>query len=355
MRKTAFIAVLTAILCLTGCGSGRHIETSCIWDHRYSAFPSIVEFQGRYYVSFREADSHVFNDRGRADGTVRILVSSNGRRWKSAALLSKDGFDLRDPKLSATPDGRLMVTIGGSIYEGRELLGQIPHVAFSSDGRTFSDPEPVIFDENITDRREWIWRVTWHDGTGYGVTYGDHYALVSTTDGLHYKLVKELDLDKGIFPGESTIRFAPDGRMLMMVRCERGDRMGRWGVSEAPYTDWTWTEMDQHLGGPDFIVLDNGMVVAGTRYEFPRGKCRTILLTGKLEGDFQERYLLPSGGDTSYPGFIEVGDELWMVYYSCHESASGNSSGTMYEAKSGDVSAPRARIYLARIPKSMLF
>ena len=140
----------------------------------------------------------------------------------------------------------------------------------------------------------------------------------------------------------------------MMVRCEGGDSMGRWGVSEAPYTDWTWTEMDFHLGGPDFIVLENGMVVVGSRYHFPNWKCRTMVLTGNMDGDFEERWLMPSGGDTSYPGFLDHGDELWMVYYSCHETANGGSHGTIYDFDPDADDAPRASIYLARIPKSLL-
>ena len=353
MQKSTFLTALSIILLSVSCQSN-HIEVSRIWDEGYSAFPSIVEYQGKYYAAFREASSHIFNDNGQADGKARVLVSKDGRKWKSAALLEKEGYDLRDPKISVTPDGRLMLTLGCSLYVDRELVSWYPHVAFSSDGKTFSDPEPVVFDENITDDREWIWRLTWHDGVGYGVTYGGHFALVRTTDGVNYETVTELSLDKALNPGESTIRFGKDGKMYMMTRCEGGDCMGRWGVSEAPYTEWEWKEMDQHLGGPDFIILDDGSVVAGTRYYFPRGKCRTILLTGDLSGDFEERYLLPSGGDTSYPGFIEVGDEIWMVYYSCHEYTDGDLHKTIYEYVPEEMSRPKASIYLARIPKDLL-
>ena len=44
---------------------------------------------------------------------------------------------------------------------------------------------------------------------------------------------------------------------------------------------------------------------------------------------------LPSGGDTSYPGLLVVGDKLWVSYYSTHET-------------------PKASIYLAKIPISYL-
>lgn len=324
-----------------------------IWDNGYSAFPSIVSFRGKYYVSFREAKSHVFDENGIAAGASRIIVSEDGVHWKSAALLKREGFDLRDPKLSVTPDGRLMVTMGGSIYEDKILKGQIPHVSFSADGENFSDPVPVVFDENITDNEEWIWRVTWKGSVGYGVTYGKHFALLKTLDGLHYEYVTELSPDTDGTPGESTIRFTKDGRMLMMIRCEGKDDSGRWGVSEYPYTDWKWSQIDFHMGGPDFIVLDDGSIVAGSRYTFPSRTNKTLVLRGDADGKFEEMFLVPSAGDTSYPGFIEVGDEIWMVYYSCHESINGTLSDTMYQYESGKARKYRAAIYLAKFQKSI--
>ena len=91
------------------------VRVERIWDRGYSAFPSIVRYKGAMYVSFREGVSHIFDENGIAAGRTRILRSRNGRRWKSVALLSKEGYDLRDPKLSVTPDGRLMVIQGGSV------------------------------------------------------------------------------------------------------------------------------------------------------------------------------------------------------------------------------------------------
>lgn len=342
--------ILLSVLFISGCCNKSQIEVTKIWDNGYSAFPSIVKYGDNFYVSCREAKSHIFDDKGRADGKARILVSSDGKSWESVALLEKEGYDLRDPKLSVTPDGRLMVTMGGSVYENRELVRFIPQVSFSSDGRTFSNPEPVVFDDNITDEREWIWRVTWNGDTGYGVTYGTHFALVKTTDGVHYDFVKELDLDRSNAPGECTIRFAPDGRMMIMARCDNGDFKGRWGVSQPPYTDWTWSEVDIHFGGPDFILLDDGTVVAGTRYSFPSGTNKTMILRGDQGGRFEEFYLLPSGGDTSYPGFIEVDDQLWVVYYSCHGSELGTENKTMHEYDPESAKRHEAAIYLAKFP-----
>lgn len=308
---------LALALCLAGCTQG---GPELIWDNgTYNAFPSIEKFQGRYFISFREGEGHVFNNQGIADGKVRILSSKDGMKWESVALLSKESFDLRDPKLSVTADGRLMVIIGGSVYVGKELVKRIPQVSFSVDGVNFSDPEPAVFDENITDEHEWIWRVTWHDGVGYAVTYGDHFALLKTTDGLHFSLVKELDVPVESFPNETTVRFLADGRMALLVRREKLDGHGWWGVSEAPYEDWTWKELPFKVGGPDFTVLPDSTVIAGTRSYFIPSKPKTILLKGDADGNFEEIRLLPSGSDTSYPGFLVEGSDLWVVYYSSHE------------------------------------
>jgi len=316
MMKRFFTAIALALLTAV-CNAG---ESELIWDNgTYNAFPSIEKFNGRYFISFREGESHIFNSQGIADGKVRILTSKNGKKWESVALLSKEGFDLRDPKLSVTADGRLMVIIGGSVYENKVLMRRIPQVSFSSDGVHFSDPRPVIFDENITDDQEWIWRVTWHEGTGYAVTYGEHFALLKTTDGLHFSMVKELDVPREVFPNETTVRFFPDGKMGMLIRTEKMGAKAIWGISEAPFTDWTWKELPFRVGGPDFIVLPDSKVVAGTRFYYISSNPKTILLKGNQEGDFEAYRILPSGSDNSYPGFLVEGKYLWIVYYSSHE------------------------------------
>lgn len=335
MRKF-ILSLLLLAFCLE---MNAQFQVRRIWDTGYSAFPSIEKFNGKYYITFREGEGHVFDKNGIAAGKIRVLCSEDGEEWKSVALLAKDGFDLRDPKLSVTPDGRLMLTIGGSVYEGKELKQRIPHVAFSNDGYDFSNPVPAVFSSDIPFGMEWLWRLTWNGDTGYSVIYGEKFALVKTTDGLHYDTITELDVD-GV-PNETTVRFTKDGRMAMMIRRENDGkgRYGWWGVSEAPYTDWSFIPMGLGLGGPDFTILegegdlgtDSPLVIAGTRSYLIARSPKTILLKGNLDGLFEEVCVLPSGGDCSYTGFLVEGDELWTVYYSSHE-------------------LKRAAIYFTRIP-----
>lgn len=118
-----------------------------------------------------------------------------------------------------------------------------------------------------------------------------------------------------------------------MVRREQGDRECMWGVSAAPYTEWEWKKMGTFLGGPDFIVLDDEHIVAGGRTLLGYD-AKTSLFVGTKDGKFEQTVILPSGGDTSYPGFVVVGDELWVSYYSMHDSKN-------------------ASIHLAKIPLSV--
>ena len=333
------------ISCLDPNSLQNSIQVTRIWDsEKHCAFTSLTSFKGRYYVAFREAGSHIFEADGSARGQIRILESRNGKKWKSVACLSKEGYDLRDPSLSVTPDGRLLVSMGGSVYVDKKLVGRDPMYSFCTDGRHFSDPEPIeIVSPNATGE-DWLWKVDWNGDTGYGVVYSEANKetdpdnttivfLVKTKDGVHYEDVTKINLPG--FPNEAAVHFLPDGRMLMLLRQESLDRQGVWGVSEAPYTDWSLTKTGFQLGGPNFIVLNDSTIIAGSRsYQVP-GSYKTMLLKGGPDGHFEQIAVLPSDGDTSYPGFLVVGNELWVSYYSSHAT-------------------PKAAVYLARIPLKML-
>ena len=305
-----------------------------IWDNgKHCAFTSLIKYKGNYYCSFREGESHIFDSKGEANGKVRILQSPDGNRWKSVALIGKQGFDLRDPKLSITPDGRLMVIIGGSIYRNKALKAQRPQVLFSSDGKNFSEPQDVELEEPSPNNKDWIWRVTWHNGTGYSIVYsmgGSNEAtvrLAATTDGIHFKYITSPFEITG-FPNEATVRFLGD-TMYGIVRREKDGAQAYWGRSEPPYTKWEWQKMDIQVGGPDFIAIEPDFFILGTRsYYIPR-RNKTILLTGNEKGIFEERIVLPSGADCSYPGLLIEGDELWVSYYSGH----GSKNCSIYFAK----------------------
>lgn len=306
--------------------SSDEVKSVKIWDGaQHNAFTDLIRFKGNFYCSFREGSGHVPG----TDGLVRILKSADGVAWESAALLKKEGVDLRDPKLSVTPDGRLMIIIGGSIYKDGKMLGRNPHVSFSDkSGKKFSEPEKVVTDPSIASWGSWYWRVTWHNGVGYAIDYQigpderkgpTAMYLVKTKDGKKFEKVSKLEIDG--FPNEATIRFDKQGTMHVMVRRELDDKLGMWAKSKAPFTNWEYAKMNLRLGGPNFIFTEDGRIIAGTRVHEPR--VYTGLFTGDATGAFREIYHFPSGGDTSYPGLVLYDNKLWISYYSSHEGKTG--------------------------------
>jgi hypothetical protein len=238
--------------------------------------------------------------------------------------MEEKDVDLRDPKFSVTPDDRMMIVCGGSIYLGtKQIKGRQPRVMFSRDGREFTPPQKVL------ENGDWLWRVTWHDGVAYGTTYKNVDAenkpltewslrLVSSTDGVSWKPVSTLEVSG--HPNETTLRFLKDGRMIAMVRRESGVTKAGWlGESAPPYTRWTWHESNYQFGGPNFIELPGGRFVAGTRDYSTKGKATMLLALMSADATMTPMATLPSGGDCSYPGLVYQEGVLWVSYYSSHE------------------------------------
>jgi hypothetical protein len=333
--KQSLFAIFAFISCTIPIATAAPPEVASvvkIWDQgKHNAFTDLIRWQDKWYCTFREAEGHIGGD-----GQLRVLVSADGAKWESAALIGEKGIDLRDPKLSITPDHRLMIVAGGSVYEGRKLLGRQPRVTFSKDGNAWTPPARTLTEG------EWLWRVTWHEGKAYGVTYdpserasaaaqeaaktgkAEHgpadwkLRLVASTDGLKYDLITHLDVPG--HPNETTLRFLPDGEMVALVRREGGTQNGWIGRSQAPYKEWKWTETKHRFGGPNFIQLPDGSLWAAGRV-YPGG-AKTAVMRMKADGEYEPVLTLASGGDTSYPGLVWHDNQLWMSFYSSHEGKS---------------------------------
>ena len=288
-----------------------------IWDVApHSAFTDLIRFREQMFCTFREGAGHVS-----PDGNIRILVSSDGERWESSALLTEAGVDLRDPKLSMTPDGDLMLTAGWTQSPPDRKKSFRSCVAFSKDGSTWS-PIHRVLDNGVLDEGPWLWRLTWHKGSGYGIAYdtaaGERAGashLFHTRDARTYDKLTTFSHYPGLT--EATLRFDAEGTAYCVHRRDAGTRSALLGTSQPPYTTWNWKDTGFYFGGPNF-VSHNGTWWAAGRWRV--GPAKTVLARvdwhrGTLEPALQ----LPSGGDTSYPGLLSEGGDLWMSYYASHE------------------------------------
>ncbi len=298
MLKNCAVSCLLLAASLAGLARAeapRIVEVRKIWDQGpHNAFTDLVWHNHRWLCVFREASGHVT-----MDGAIRVLTSADGKVWKPEALLKSATEDLRDPKLSVTPDGRLMLLAAGATHPPKGPTRQ-SYVWFSKDGHDWSKPAAV------GDYNYWLWRVTWFNKACYGMGYKyvepRDLRFYRSTDGIHFEHEPESVLTQ-YWPNETSLVFLPDGTCLALVRREKGPATGLLGRAEPPYHHWEWKELDRRIGGPHLIRLPDGRLIAAVRLH--DGKVRTALCwlnaeTGKLE----EFLTLPSGGDTSYAGLV---------------------------------------------------
>lgn len=318
------LALLLTLTSLLPAADWQLVSVKKIWDQpKHAAFGDLIRWNDRWFAVFREGQGHAPTVGKTDDGQLRVLSSSNGEDWKSEALIAEAGVDLRDPHLSVAAGKRLMIIAGGSYYPNGEYKTRQSRAFFSKDGETWTLPAPVVEDGH------WLWRVTWHNGTAYGVSkYGSPSAelksnprkirLVKSKNGVKWDTITELAVPGG---DETAVRFLPDGRMVALTRRTWDDGNLAWvGTSKPPYKDWTWNPAGHFIGGPNLAILPSGLWAAGGRiYEGgDRGKAHTEI--GELTSTgFTPKLRLPSGGDSSYPGFVWHNGLLWTLYYSSHE------------------------------------
>lgn len=292
------------------------IEVRKIWDRGdYNSFTGLSYFRGRWYCTFREGKHHAGGDQGR----IRVIESKDGNVWHSVVLYevsSSDSlvYDLRDPKITVTPDGRLMLSAGVSVYAGSKRVGMISKVAFSRDGKYWGDLQTT----NIENR--WPWRPVWYKDTSWVMSYEpatERLFLENSPDGIHYNTVTVLNKPEN-FPNETTLHFDRDHTLIALIRTEKGKKQAFLATAAPPYRHWSFNPLGRYIGGPDFLILPDGnYLVSGRMYI--GGEPKTCVALVNPQGKMSEPLVLPSGGDTSYPGMVMKDNRVWMSYYSSHQ------------------------------------
>ena len=284
-------------------------DVQMVWQRAaHNAFPDLLRHGGRYICVLREASAHISSD-----GAIRVLSSEDGVVWQSISLIAVEGYDLRDPRISETPEGGLMVICGAVNCTSGERSSFISQTWFSSDGVVWDGPC------DVGDPGIWLWRATWYEGSAYafgyyGVKDDYHITLYRSNDGGHHfdKWVDHAFCDG--YCNEHGMVFSDEGEAVMLLRCDPEPAV--LGRAKVPFQDWEWQRLDKRIGGPQLIRW-RGELLAGVRLYEPEPAtwiCRINEDDGRVEPLLQ----LPSSGDTSYPGLCLEGDLLRMIYYSEH-------------------------------------
>ena len=285
-----------------------------IWNKApHNAFTDLVRFKDKWFLTFRESSGHVATPLA---GNIRVISSKDGETWESAALLEPDNddgpADLRDPKISVTPEGRLLL-VCGKLFNKDDKRAFQSYAYLSDDGTTWEGPH------KIGDSDWWMWRVVWHpDGTAYGISYDCNNAgtrLYRSKDGINFETILP-KLTPDYKTNEEGLLFRKDGSAVALFRTE--SNIAYIGTSKGDYRKWNFHELKKFVGGPQIIETPDGHILTAARTYKGKDAHTVIAYVDPEAGKFIELLTLPSGIDTSYPGMVLQDGVLWVSYYSSH-------------------------------------
>lgn len=285
------------------------VSDKLVWDASpTNSFTDLTSFDGKLYMCFREASTHLVPAAGLPGGTIRVLESSNnGATWTSAATFSMGiNNDLRDPKLTVTPQGQLMLM--SCDIPNQTQADRQSYTWFSSNGTTWGTANPV----GLVD--QWYWRDVWKGSTNYVISYGsDGFTRLNTSmDGKTYQQLDD-PLNNQSGTSEAGLIFEPNGDAVAIVRTATSSLIG---TSFGNYTSWTWTDTGLFVGGPDMIQLPDGRIIVAARFTDTGAEQTELAWLNPTAGSLMPFLTLPSGGDTGYPGMVYQNGDLLVSYYS---------------------------------------
>lgn len=293
-------------------------------DH--NAFTDLVRFHDRYYLTFRSCpDGHMVHP----TASIIILVSDDLQTWQPVHRFHVKHRDTRDPHFLVFKDRLFVYT--GTWYSGETTLPRseydlnkhLGYAAWSDDGATWNSP--IMLEGTFG---HYIWRAATLGDKAFLCGRRKHQfdvrprgegpdvesAMLESDDGLVWRTRTLFQEQRG---DETAFRFDGDGNILAIGR--RGSDQAQILRSQPPYTTWDRRELDRYIGGPLLTRWADRWVVGGrnTKTDGRGPKTAMYWLVGDELHPFAE---LPSGGDNSYPGFLELSPtRAVMSWYSSHE------------------------------------
>ncbi len=296
------------------------------WNGEHNAFTDLVWFRGVIYLTFRSCpDGHMVFP----SSTVRVLASDDGGvEWRQVFQFSVAKRDVRDPHFLVFRDKLFVYTgtwyCGDGPPKNRDANQMLGYAAWSADGESWQGPQALEGTYG-----HYIWRAAAHGGKAYlcgrrkrGFAETDvtsregrrltESAMLESDDGLAWRT-------RGLFQqewgSETAFHFASDGGVTAVARTLENAQLCR---SAPPYRSWSRIDLGRHVGGP-LLARWQGRYVVGGRQAAPGQEPVTALYW--LEGESLSPFaVLPSGGDNSYPGLVELETGRALVsWYSSHE------------------------------------
>lgn len=318
----------------------RVVSVRKVFDNgEHNAFTDLCRYKGRSYLTLRSCpDGHmVFSS-----SSIIVMVSDDTRQWQQVHRFHVPNRDTRDPHFLVFHDKLFVYT--GTWYAGEdkpavhEINDHLGYAVWSDDGVTWHGPKMLEGTYG-----HYIWRAATYGGKAYLCGRRKHEfvhtnsraerdpwiesAMLESDDGLVWRTAT---LFQEHYGDETAFQFDPDGSVLALCR-SGGGRNAQVCRSVAPYQTWQRIDLDRYVGGP-LLVKWKGHYLVGGRKTI--GTAVTALYW-LVDDQLQEIAELPSGGDNSYPGFVETGpNSAALSYYSSHEKdAQGKTITAIYIAE----------------------
>ena len=306
----------------------------------HNAFTDMCRFQGRFYLTFRSCpDGHGVHP----TSSIIVLSSDDTQTWRQVHRFNVPKRDTRDPHFLVFKEKLFLYT--GAWYCGEgppkryEMNEHLGYAAWTGDRRKWHSP--IMLEGTYG---HYVWRAATFGGKAYlcarrkrefakNETRAERDPLVESAmlesdDGLIWRKV---GLFQEQFGNETAFLFEEDGSVLAVAR-GGGRRNAQICRSRPPYQKWQRKDLDRYIGGPLLAKWGERYLVGGRKTLSGKPVTSLCWLADDRLHEFAE---LPSGGDNSYPGFVEISPTRALVsYYSSHErDASGNTTTAIYLAR----------------------
>lgn len=301
----------------------------------HNAFTDLCRFKGNYYLTFRSCpDGHMVHP----TASVIVLSSPDTKTWRQVHRFSVPLRDTRDPHFLIFKDRLFIYT--GTWYSGEttlkrenyELNKHLGYAAWSDDGADWKSP--IMLEGTFG---HYIWRAAAFGDRAYlcgrrnfgfdirarGEGSNVESVMLESEDGLIWRK-RAIFHDK--HGDETAFLFEPDGTVVAVVR--HGRNNADLVRSRPPYAQWERKDLGRYIGGPLITKWGGRYLVGGRRFMRENDDPRTSLCW-LVDGTLHEFAQLPSGGDNSYPGFVEFSPERALIsWYSSHEKDAGGKTIT---------------------------
>ncbi len=291
----------------------------------HNAFTDLVRYQGKFYLTFRSCpDGHMVHP----TSSILVLSSEDGREWEQVHRFSVAKRDVRDPHFLVFKEKLFVYT--GTWYCGDASPGipemnlHLGYAVWTENGRSWRGPKMLEGTYG-----HYIWRAAEHAGKAYlcgrrkrkfaqTSTREERNmlaesALLESDDGLIWRTA---GLFQEQYGNETAFLIQQDGSILAVARTGSG-RNAQVLRSRPPYQQWDRRDLDRHVGGPLLARWGSRYLVGGRKTMTGDPRTSLYWFVNNVLHEFAE---LPSAGDNSYPGFLELSPTRGLVsYYSTHE------------------------------------